>query len=61
MFKTKKVFNKSNKPTKKQKLVKPVEVDKNDIERNEMSEYMALLETKYRPPPKLTKHEHIFN
>lgn len=61
MPKRKKVLkNVKIKPTK-QKLVKPVETDKNDIERNEMSEYMALLETKYNPPPKLTKHENIFN
>jgi hypothetical protein len=61
MPKRKKVLkNVKIKPTK-EKLVKPVETDKNDIERNEMSEYMALLETKYKPPPKLTKHENIFN
>lgn len=61
MPKRKKVLkNVKIKPTK-EKLVKPVETDKNDIERNEMSEYMALLETKYKPPPKLTRHENIFN
>jgi hypothetical protein len=59
MFKTKKVF-KPKKPSSKEKLLKQVEVDKNEVERNETSEWMALLETKYKPPPKINKHENLF-
>jgi len=58
MFQSIKSFKKVH--PRKEKLVKPVETKKNDIERDEQSEFIAEMETKKKPPPKLTKHENIF-
>ena len=60
MIKTKKVFKYPKPNTKKEKLLKPVETDR-DGYRNDMSEYHALLETISKPPPRITHHKEIFN
>lgn len=61
MLRNKKVF--SNAPpqtTKLDKHLKPVKTE-NMTERNDESEYMAIYETRKKPPPKLTKHEKVFD
>jgi len=57
MYKNKKVFKLKK---TKEKLVKPFNL-KNEVDKDEMNDYIAKMETKYKPPAKLTKHEHIFN
>jgi len=59
MYKNKK-FLKFPKPNeKKEKLIKPVGTDKQGY-RDELSDYIAIYETKSKPPPKLTNHKDIF-
>ena len=48
-------------PSRKERLMKQVETDATTSERNEMSEWFAIEYTKKKPPPKLTKHEAIFD
>ncbi len=57
MYKNKKVFKVKK---TKEKLVKPFNL-RSEIDKDEMNDYIAKMETKYKPPPKLTKHEHVFN
>jgi len=57
MYKNKKVFRVKK---TKEKLVKPFSL-KTDVDKDEMNDFHAIHETKVRPPPKLTKHGHIFN
>jgi hypothetical protein len=61
--KKKKVFKipQLNEPSRKQRLMKQVETDTTTSERNEMSEWFAIEYTRKNPPPKLTKHEAIFD
>jgi hypothetical protein len=59
MIKTKKFLKISKPSEKKEKLLKPVNTDSQGY-RDELSEYHALLETKGKPPVKLTKHENVF-
>jgi hypothetical protein len=56
MYKNKKVFKlkKTN-----EKLVKPFNL-KSEVDKDEMNDFLAKLETKSKPPPKLTKHERVF-
>jgi hypothetical protein len=48
-------------PSRKERLMKQVETDATTSERNEMSEWFAIEYTRKKPPPKLTKHEAIFD
>ena len=63
MFKKKKVFKlpEPKQPTRKERLTKQVETDETTYERNEMSEWDAIEFNRKRPPPKLTKHEKVFD
>ena len=57
MYKNKKVFKVKK---TKEKLVKPFNL-RSEVDKDEMNDYIAKMETKYKPPAKLTKHEHVFN
>ena len=57
MYKNKKVFKVKK---TKEKLVKPFSL-KTDVDKDEMNEFLAIQEKKLKPPPKLTRHENIFN
>tara|TARA_R110000803_G_scaffold115427_2_gene183926 strand:+ start:13783 stop:13956 length:174 start_codon:yes stop_codon:yes gene_type:complete len=57
MYKNKKVFKVKK---TKENMVKPFNL-KTDVDKDEMNDFHAILETKYNPPPKLTKHEIIFS
>ena len=48
-------------PSRKERLMKQVETDATTSERNEMSEWFAIEYTRKKHPPKLTKHEAIFD
>ena len=48
-------------PSRKERLMKQVETDATTSERNEMSEWDAIEFNRKRPPPKLTKHEKVFD
>jgi hypothetical protein len=63
MFKNKKVFKlpEVKPPSRKERLMKQVETDATTSERNELSEWDAIEYNRKRPPPKLTKHEAIFD
>jgi len=58
VFKSKKSLNKATK--RKEELVKPYNM-RSDMDKDETNDFLALHETKVKPPPKLTKHETIFN
>jgi hypothetical protein len=61
--KRKKVFKlpEAKPPSRKERLMKQVETDTTTSERNEMSDWDAIEYNRVRPPPKLTKHEAIFD
>lgn len=59
-IKNKKVFKKPKTP-KRERLVKNVDTDKITCERDECSEFMALMETKRKPDIKITDHKYIFD
>jgi hypothetical protein len=61
--KRKKVFKlpEAKPPSRKERLMKQVETDTTTSERNELSEWDAIEYNRKRPPPKLTKHEAIFD
>lgn len=62
MFKKNNFLNNKKKITPaKYKLVTPVETNKTTCQRNEHSDYLAEFETKAKPPPKITKHESVFD
>lgn len=63
MFKKKKVFKlpEAKPPSRKERLLKQVETNTTTNERNELSEWDAIEYNRKRPPPKLTKHEAIFD
>jgi hypothetical protein len=48
-------------PSRKERLMKQVETDATTSERNELSEWDAIEYNRKRPPPKLTKHENVFD
>ena len=48
-------------PSRKERMMKQVETDATTSERNEMSDWFAIEYTRKKPPPKLTKHEAIFD
>lgn len=59
MIKTKKFLNFPKVSEKREKLLKPVKHDKEGY-RDDMSDYIAINETKKKPPPKITNHKDIF-
>jgi len=63
MFKNKKVFKlpEVKPPSRKERLMKQVETDATTSERNELSEWDAIEFNRKRPPPKLTKHDKVFD
>ena len=63
MFKKKKVFKlpEVKPPSRKERLMKQVETDATTSERNELSEWDAIEFNRKRPPPKLTKHDKVFD
>jgi len=48
-------------PSRKERMMKQVETDATTSERNEMSDWFAIEYTRKRPPPKLTRHDKVFD